>query len=68
MKAIRVKDLKDQIGMNGPRPVLHCAKCGETYSANAGDYFNVRPDHVFKCCGRNMALVIERHTFKAVQP
>jgi len=65
MKSTRVKDLKDQIGMPGPRPFLKCFKCGNEYSANACDYWNASADHVFKCCGRNMALVTERTVYES---
>ncbi len=56
-KRITVADLKNQTGISGPRPVLYCAVCGETSSANAGDYFMNSPDYVFRCHNRNMALV-----------
>lgn len=46
---VRVRDLKDQIGTFGPRPMLYCYRCGAEYSANSGDYFLASPDHVFKC-------------------
>lgn len=36
---VTVADLVDQIGMKGPRPVLHCTKCGVDFRANRGDYF-----------------------------
>ncbi len=56
-KKIRVKDLKDQSGMNGPRPFLLCRKCGNESSANKGDYFMAKPDYVFTCCDIPMLLV-----------
>lgn len=65
MKAIRVKDLRDPSGVM-PTPFLHCAKCGNRYSAHKGDYFQRSPESVFKCCGRNMALVTEHTTFERV--
>lgn len=66
---VTVADLKDQICMNGPRPFLYCSKCGAEYSANAADYWNVPKDHVFKCCKRNMSLVVKRvHLAKACRP
>ena len=58
-KRVTVGDLKDQIGTPFPRPFLHCRECGAQNSANAGDYFALRPAHVFKCCGRNMILAQE---------
>ena len=60
MKRVIVADLKDQIGMEGPRPSLWCRHCGAEYSAHAGDYFMQSPNHVFKCCGRNMVLATRR--------
>ncbi len=59
-RPIRVRDLKDQIGMEGPRPFLYCRECDGQYSANAGDYFAAAPDTVMKCCGRPMALVTRK--------
>jgi hypothetical protein len=59
MKAVRVKDLKDQIGTND-RSLLLCPKCGEENSANAGDYFMADPEAIFKHCGVNMQLVTKR--------
>lgn len=57
MKAIKVSDLKEQIGTPHPRPLLKCFVCGNEYSAHRGDYFMAKPSHVFKCCNQNMALV-----------
>lgn len=66
MKAIKVSDLKDQIGTPYPRPILKCLVCDNEYSANAGDYFMLPFNHVFKCCRRNMALMIKRAAFELV--
>lgn len=66
MKAVKVKDLKDQLNQPFPRPMLLCRFCGETNSAHAGDYFASDPETTFKHCGRNMALVIKRVTFEPV--
>ena len=64
-RAIKVKDLKNQIGISGNvvvnNPFLYCRKCGAEYSANAGDYFMAPSDHVFKCCNVNM-LLVKKHT------
>ena len=57
---VRVSDLRDQIGSQGPRPFLKCFVCGNESSANAGDYFMAPPDHVFRCCDRNMKLVTSK--------
>ena len=65
-KAVKVSDLKDQLGTSYPRPMLFCRYCGETASAHKGDYFMADPDTTFKHCGRNMALVVKRVTFEPV--
>jgi hypothetical protein len=59
-----VADLKNQTGTPGPRALLYCSNCGAEYSANAGDYFAADPNHVFKCCRRNMALVTKSIQYK----
>ncbi len=68
MKAIHVKDLKDQIGMLGQRPFLKCFECGAEYSANKADYFDRPDNYVFKCCGKNMALVVKDEIYTTVDP
>ena len=67
--AIRVSDLKNQIGikMQGPISFLFCRKCGGEYSANAGDYFMARPDTVMKCCRTNMVLMTKREVYTEVE-
>lgn len=64
-KPIKVSDLFDHTLIKAPfpRPLLLCTKCGEENSANAGDYWNANPDHVFKYCRRNMVLVTKRVTY-----
>jgi hypothetical protein len=64
--AITKGQLEDQIGMSGPRPSLYCAECGETYSANAGDYFIWPDNYIFECCDELMVLVIKRTVFEQV--
>ncbi len=54
--SIRVFDLKDQTGTPYPRAILYCAICGDTSSANRGDYSAAPPDHVFTCCDEPMKL------------
>jgi len=66
MKRITVKDLQDQTGQSGNRPMLYCSECGGEYSANAGDYFMASPTHVFTCCGQPMQLVFKHTVFSAV--
>lgn len=63
---VTVEDLQDQTLKTGPHPHLHCFKCGAQYSANRGDYFMHPKDHVFKCCRRNMTLVITRVVLEVV--
>ena len=50
---VRVKDLSDQTGV---RAVLHCTFCDVENSADADAYWDASPDHVFKCCDREMEL------------
>lgn len=63
-KAVTVSQLRDQIGIDDPREFLKCFRCGAEYSANRADYFMARTDHVFKCCGRNMALVVRETIYR----
>lgn len=64
---VMTKDLKDQIGIKGVRPLLKCWVCGQESSANKGDYFNYRPDHVFTCCDEPMLLVTKEIVYKEVK-
>ena len=63
MRIVKVKDLKDYIGIVGTRPLLWCSICGAESSANHGDYFAADPDYVFICCDVPMRLVEKRITF-----
>lgn len=65
MRAIRVKDLREQLGQPEPRPRLKCFVCGEEYSADAGDYFMANPETVFKHHRRNMVLVTKHTVYEA---
>lgn len=52
-KAIYVRDLPER-GADGPWGVagqvkLYCPSCGESWSANRGDYVNRNPDAPFRC-------------------
>lgn len=50
------------------QPILKCrGDCQGEYSANPGDYWNHPADYVFRCCGRNMALVDKRTVYEAVE-
>ena len=57
MRTIKVSDLKDQTGVSGPHPTLHCDECWQDFSANKSDYWALPNDHVFTCCGEPMRLV-----------
>lgn len=64
---VRVRDLKNQTGVKGPHPALYCPVDGEVYSANAGDYWDWKADHVFKCSqGHDMILAIQRTVWEQV--
>lgn len=65
-RIVMVKDLADQFGMQGPRPFLYCAACGERNSAHKGDYFNLPPRYVFAHCGEPMRLVTAREVLQDV--
>jgi hypothetical protein len=50
MTPVRVRDLPDCFNLGAvPRPILYCTNCGAQYSAHAGDYWNLSPDHAFYC-------------------
>lgn len=66
---ITVAHLTDQTSQPGPRPVLLCRCCGETYSANRGDYFWKRTGEPFECCETLLVLAVEeRRRFRIVRP
>lgn len=65
---VKVKDLQNQIGVNGPHPLLHCTVCGHDYSANSGDYFMASPNTILKCCGFPMVLAVKRTVYRHVEP
>ena len=66
MSKVTRADLKEQLGMQGPRPFLYCRKCGAENSANASDYWNMPSGHVFKCCRVNMLLVTAKRVLTEV--
>jgi len=57
MKAIK-KNLVDQIYHPEDNTVMLCPNCGATFSANRGDYWDYKEDHVFQChmCKVDMVL------------
>lgn len=54
-----VSELPDLIGERHPHPFLVCRDgCPGEWSANAGDYFLLSPDHIMRCeCGAPLELV-----------
>lgn len=64
--AVKVSDLKDQIGTSD-RTILYCGCCGGEYSANKGDYFMYKKDHVFKCCDNDMMLMKKNIVYTLVK-
>lgn len=66
---VTVADLKDQTSTPYPRSILFCRACGNTCSANKGDYLACGrdPAYVFNCCEQPMELVIKRVTFEPVK-
>ena len=66
IQAVRVRDLKDQIGNAGPRPILFCRVCRSEYSANRGDYFMSNPDLVLTCHDAPLCLALRRTVYVQV--
>lgn len=64
MKAIK-KNMKDQI-LTDDKKILHCLVCDAEFSGNAGDYWNVPDNYVFKCCGVSMELVTKQVTIEYI--
>ena len=60
-------DLHNQTGMRGPHPLLHCMVCGNNVSANASDYFMVKPSTVLECCGFPMILAVKSTHYRHVE-
>ena len=69
-RPIRIKDLKDQVGMTGPCPFLRCPKGHCEVSANTGDYFAADPSTVLRCdvCKAALQLVIQKTIYEEVEP
>lgn len=57
------KNLKDQI-LTDDNKVMFCPICQSEYSANAGDYWYVGDNYVFKCCDNQMILATKETTIK----
>ena len=54
---VRVKDL---CTLHDRETFLYCDCCGLEYSSNRGDYFNLHPDTVMKCCDCDEPMVLVR--------
>jgi hypothetical protein len=65
--AVKVKNLKEQIGTLEPRPFLYCSICGAEYSANAGDYWTANPEHIFICCDEPILLMTTPVEYREVK-
>jgi len=66
-KLAYVKNLRDQIGVSGVREIAVCPCCGSEYSANKGDYWNLRPNDALTCCDGIICELLTKHTiYKAV--
>ena len=64
-KQVKVSDLPDLTNSSiFPQPFLVCA-CGE-FSANKGDYFMAKKDHVLHCdeCDEDMVLMTKRVVYE----
>lgn len=68
----KIGNMRDQIGVNGAREVARCPKCGETYSANRGDYWNLADTDIIKCANDHRPtacyLVIPMRSFVEYVP
>ena len=63
----KVRDLKDQTFNSRNNTILLCGECGGEYSANAADYsWQLKPEHVLKCCGEPLVQVIKRTVYDPV--
>lgn len=53
IEGITVADLPDLTGNHPPGgdPFLLCDRCFSRWSANAGYYFQLKEDHIFRCMG-----------------
>lgn len=49
-------------------PMLYCEDCGQTSSANPGDYWDLPKSHVFMCCEQPMRLVNRLTVYQDVSP
>jgi hypothetical protein len=55
--------LKNQTGVNGEHPILHCPICGGEFSANSGDYFYLPSDKELTHCGEPLKYVFKRTVY-----
>jgi len=68
MKAV-MSNLRDQIEMTGPRPVMHCSECGSDWSAHRGDYWQYNDDYVFTCteCNTELEILVKVERYEEPQ-
>lgn len=67
-KPVTLADLCRAQVKHGHDPQLLCTgECMGTYSATPGDYFQYGPEHVFRCCGEPMHLVVLKARFVDVR-
>lgn len=67
-KSVTLADLYRTEEKHGSDPQLLCTgNCMCTYSATPCDYFQFGPEHVFRCCGEPMRLVMLKAHFVDVQ-
>jgi hypothetical protein len=66
---MKVRDLPALTGTPShvARPMLLCRTCGETYSAERGDYFMRDPGSVLRCHGRPLVLVTKHTEYRRVK-
>lgn len=63
---VKIKDLKDQI-LTNDETFLFCTICESHYSANSGDYWDIKPSHVFTCCDTPMKLATQHTTLNFIK-
>lgn len=61
-KLAYIKNLSEQMNMKGIRPIAVCPACGAEYSANKGDYWNLKPDDALTCCDGIICELVTKHT------
>jgi len=62
---LREANRKTTFGQSNP--MLRCQVCGNTHSANPGDYFMAAEDYIFTCCDEPMRLVRKVVSYQDVE-